>query len=220
MLSDEELIGHAFTLFVAGHETTSNALAATVLLLEQHPAVLADLLDELDGTLHGAAPTVAHVGTLPLLEGVIKESLRLLPPAIIGIRIAAQPTQLSGYAVPKGANVVYSEFVTQRMPELYAEPDRFKPARWATLDPSPYEYLPFAAGPHMCIGWAFAMQELRVVLAMLLQRYRLALVPGTRVDLTVRMQPKHGLPMHVHAQDRQFGATPVHGTIRNLIQGI
>ncbi len=160
------------------------------------------------------------MGTLPLLEGVIKESLRLLPPAIIGIRIAAQPTQLSGYAVPKGANVVYSEFVTQRMPELYAEPDRFKPARWATLDPSPYEYLPFAAGPHMCIGWAFAMQELRVVLAMLLQRYRLALVPGTRVDLTVRMQPKHGLPMHVHAQDRQFGATPVHGTIRNLIQGI
>jgi cytochrome P450 len=219
-LSDEELIGHAFTLFVAGHETTSNALTATMLLLEQHPAVLADLLDELDGTLHGAAPTVAQLGTLPLLERVIKESLRLLPPALIGIRIAAQPTQLGGYAVGKGANVVYSEFVTQRMPELYAEPDRFKPHRWATLDPSPYAYLPFAAGPHMCIGWAFAMQELRVVLALLLQRYRLALVPGTRVDLTVRMQPKHGLPMRVHAQDRQFEATPVHGTIRKLIQGI
>jgi cytochrome P450 len=72
----------------------------------------------------------------------------------------------------------------------------------------------------MCIGWAFAMQELRVVLAMLLQRYRLSLVPGTRIDLTVRMQAKHGLPVRVHAQDRQFRATPVQGNIRNLVEGI
>ncbi len=219
-LSDDELIGHAFTLFVAGHETSSNALAATLFLLEQHPAIAADLLDELDGALHGAPPTMEHGGKLPLLEGVIKESLRLLPPALLGIRIAAQPTQLGGYAVGKGANVLYSEFITQRMPELYAEPNRFKLERWETLDPSPYEYLPFSAGPHMCIGWAFAMQELRVVLAMLLQRYRLSLIPGTRVDLTVRMQAKHGLPVHVHAQDRQFRATPVQGNIRDLVEGI
>jgi cytochrome P450 len=216
-LSDEELIGHAFTLFVAGHETTSNALAATLLLLEQHPAILSDLLDELDGVLGGAAATLEHTGKLPLLEGVIKESLRLLPPAIIGIRIAAHDTQLGGYAIPKGANVVYSEFVTQRMPDIYAEPDRFKPERWLAIDPSTYEYLPFSAGPHMCIGWAFAMQELRVVLAMILQRFRLSLVAGTPVDLTVRMQPKRGLPMRIHTQDRQFHASPLQGNIRALV---
>ncbi len=219
-LSDEELIGHAITLFIAGHETTSNALATTLLLLEQHPAVLSELLDELDGTLHGAAPTLDEINKLPLLDHVIKESLRLLPPAIMGTRVAAQDTQLGGYAVGKGTNVIYSEFVTQRMPQIYAEPDHFKPQRWATHDPSTYEYLPFSAGPHMCIGWAFAMQELRVVLAMLLQRYRLSLVPGTRVDLTIRMQAKHGLPARVHAQDRQFRATPVQGNIHNLVEGI
>lgn len=179
-LSDDELIGHAFALFVAGHETTSNALAATLFLLDQHPAVALDLLDELDGTLHGAVPTLDQIGKLPLLEGVIKESLRLLPPAIIGTRMAMEDTQLGGYAIPKGASVFYSEFITQRMPELYAEPNRFKPERWASLDTSPYEYLPFSAGPHMCIGWAFAMQELRVVLALLLQRYRLSLVSTLR----------------------------------------
>ncbi len=219
-LSEDELIGHAFALFAAGHETTSNALALTLLLLEQHPAIAVQLIDELDHTLHGAAPTLEQLGNLPLLERVIKESLRLLPPAIVGVRIAAQPTQIGGYQIAKGTSVFYSEWITQRMPQIYAEPDRFRPQRWQTIDPSTYEYLPFSAGPHMCIGWAFAMQELRVVLAMLLQRYRLSLVPGTRIDLTVRMQAKHGLPVRVHAQDRQFRATPVQGNIRNLVEGI
>lgn len=216
-LSDDELIGHAFALFVAGHETTSNALVSTLFLLHQHPGVAADLIDELDGTLHGAAPTLDQIGNLPLLERVIKESLRLLPPAIIGTRGAAEDTELGGYAIPRGTDVFYSEFITQRMPDLYAEPAQFKPERWATLDPSPYEYLPFSAGPHMCIGWAFAMQELRVVLALLLQRYRLALQPNARVDLSVRMQAKHGLPMQVHRQDRQYRRVPVRGNIRELI---
>jgi cytochrome P450 len=221
-LSDDELIGHAFTLFVAGHETTSNALTWTVFLLNQHPQTMADLLDELDSQLSGNAPTIEQLrsdGTrLPLLEGVIKESLRLLPPAPIGIRIAAAPCELGGYALPKGANIFYSEFITHRLPELYTEPNRFKPERWVTLDRSPYEYLPFSAGPHMCIGAGFAMQELKVVLALLLQRYRLAVVPNTKIEPNLRMRPPQGMPVRVYPQDRQFQASPVRGKIHDLVE--
>jgi len=216
-LNDAELIGHAFTLFVAGHETTSNALTWALFLLNQHPSICADLLDELEGTLHGAAPTVEQLGQLRLLEGVVKESLRLLPPAPIGIRIAAADCELGGYALPRGANVIYSEFITHRLPELYPEPDRFKPERWFTLERSTYEYLPFAAGSHMCIGWAFAMQELKLVLAMLLQRYRLAVVPGATIAPHIGMRPLHGMPMRVLVQDRQFERVPVRGGIHELV---
>jgi cytochrome P450 len=220
-LSEDELIGHAFTLFVAGHETTSNALAWTLFLLDQHPAILADLVDELEQVLHGQAPTVEQLrpdgGHLPLLEGVIKESLRLLPPAALGIRIASAPCELGGYALPRGATIFYSEFVTHRLPELYDEPDRFKPRRWESLTRSPYEYLPFAAGPHMCIGWAFAMQELRVVLAMLLQRYRLAVVPNATIAPNIGMRPIRGMPMQLHPRDRKFAAAPVRGKIREVL---
>jgi cytochrome P450 len=216
-LNDEELIGHAFTLFVAGHETTSNALTWTLFLLHQHPRVAADLLDELEGALHGAAPSVEQLGRLPLLEGVVKESLRLLSPAQIGIRITSAPCELAGYALPRGANVVYSEFITHRLPDLYAEPERFKPQRWFTVQPSTYEYLPFSAGPHMCIGWAFAMQELKLVLAMLLQRYRLALAPNAMIAPGVAMRPVRGMPVRVLVQDRQFQPVPVRGSIHELV---
>jgi cytochrome P450 len=216
-LTDEELVGHAFTLFVAGHETTSNALVWTLFLLDQHPQAAAALLAELEGALGGEAPTVERLGSLPLLDGVVRESLRLLPPAIIGIRTAAVPCELGGYALPQGTNIFYSEFITHRMPELYSEPNRFRPERWTGLERTAYEYLPFGAGPHMCIGWAFAMQELKVVLAMLLPRYRLSLAPGSRVDTTLHMRPAGGMRVRVHDQDHCFQASPVRGKICALV---
>lgn len=221
-LSDLEMISHAFTLFIAGHETTSDALTWTLFLLDQHPQVAAALLDELEHTLHGEPPTIEHIRpdnhSLPLLEGVIKESLRLLPPALVGMRVAAAPCELAGYELPKGTTVLYSEFITHRLPELYEEPDRFKPERWATLHRSLYEYIPFSAGPHMCIGAGFAMQELKVVLAMLLQRYRLAIVPGSKISVNFRMRPLPSLPMRIFAQDGQFQRAPVLGQINEVVQ--
>ncbi|PTM57768.1 cytochrome P450 [Desmospora activa] len=216
-LTDDELVGHAFTLYVAGHETTANALTWSIFLLSQHPDILSDLLEELDGALGGSDPTLEKLASLTLLDSVIKESLRLLPPAGIGVRITADTCELGGYEIPKGTNVYFSQMVTHRLPDLYDEPDRFKPQRWSTMKRTPFEYLPFSAGEHMCIGWNFATQEMKVVLAILLQRYRFSAVHNAKISPNLMMRPVHGMPMHVVPQDRQFQRVPVRGTIHRWI---
>ncbi|GCF08492.1 cytochrome P450 [Dictyobacter arantiisoli] len=216
-LNEDNLIGHAFALYVAGHETTANALTWTHFLLEQHPHSLADLLDELDAKLHGAPPTIEQLSQLPLLESVVKESMRLFPPAMAGLRITTEACELGGFELAANTNIMYSEFITHRMPELYEEPDRFKPERWLALDRSPYEYLPFSAGHHMCIAASFAMQELKIVLAMMLQRYRLAVRPNVKISTNLRMHAQPGMPVRIFAQDRQFKRTPVRGPIQSMV---
>jgi cytochrome P450 len=108
------------------------------------------------------------------------------------------------------------------MPELYPEPERFLPDRWATISPSVYEYIPFGAGPHMCLGATFAMIEIKIVLALILQRYRLAVRPGARIDRHVKitMSPKYGMPMIVAPQDRQFAKSKagVRGNIHEMVE--
>jgi len=218
-LTDDELIGQAGTLFVAGHETTASALTWTLFLLSQHPRVLTDLLDEINGALRGEAPRVERLGELPLLERVIKESMRLLPPFIWQLRISSVPFDLGPYHLPPKTTVALSSIITHRIPDLYPQPNKFLPERWLGIDPSPYEYLPFSAGPRMCLGAAFAMLEIKLVLPIILQRYRLTLPPKTRVDRSglVLSAPKGGLPMRIAAQDRQFTKSEVRGNIRSWV---
>lgn len=218
-MTDRELIGQAYLLFVAGHETSSNALTWMLFLLAQHPQVMADLHDELRSVLGGAAPTIEQFAQLPLLERVVKESLRLLPPAAFGTRKAVLPFRMGPYDLPAGTSLIYSQYVTHRIPELYADPQRFWPERWGHCDPSPYEYLPFGAGPRMCIGATFALTEIKIVLAMLLQRYRLSVVPHALIDrrMSVTLSPRHGMPMRIVPQDRCFDKTPVRGNIHEMV---
>ncbi|SRR5581483_8516357 len=218
-LTDDELFSEVFLLYGAGHVTTSTALTWTIFLLHQHPRIHADLLAELDGALHGELPTFASLQHLPLLDGVIKESLRLLPPTPTSMRTTAAPCELGGFALPKGATIFYSPFLTHRLPELYEEPDRFQPQRWETLSRTPYEYLPFAAGPHRCIGAEFALLEIKVVVAVLLQQYRLAVVPNARIEPKgSETAPAHGMPMRIMPQDRRFERVPVRGNIHRLVE--
>ena len=218
-LTDQELIGQASVIFVAGHETSSNALTWTLFLLSQHPRILADLQDELAGVLRGAAPSVEQLGRLPLLDQVIKESMRLLPPATFMMRNTSAPEQFGPYMAPAGANLTVSPYITHRLPELYPDPQRFIPKRWATISPGTYEYIPFGAGPHMCIGSTFALMEIKIVLAMLLQRYRLALVAGARIDrrVTLTMSPRHGMPMLVAPRDAAVAPGTVRGNIHEMV---
>lgn len=220
-LSEEELLGHIGVIFVAGHETSANALTWTLFLLSQHPKIMADLLDELDAVLRGAAPTLEQLKSLPLLERVVKESMRVLAPVPWNGRVTAKPTELCGYSLPKGTEVFVSIAQTHHMRDLYPNPESFDPSRWETVAPTAYEYIPFSAGPRICIGAGFAMMEIKIILAMLLQRYRLEFVPENPIDRTgtIVMRPKHGMSMKVHQQDRQFqaGVGTVQGNIRDMV---
>jgi cytochrome P450 len=219
-LSEDDLIGHAEVIFAAGHETSSNALSWTLFLLAQHPRVLADLCDELAGTLHGAAPTFEQLAQLPLLDWVVKESLRLFPPAPLNHRITARDTELGQYRIAKGTEVLSSIYHTHRMAELYPDPLRFLPERWAGLDPGPYAYNPFSAGPRMCIGATFALFEIKVVLALLLQRFRLELAPNQRIDryFGITLAPAGRVLMHVQRPGRAYARrAPVHGNVSAMV---
>jgi cytochrome P450 len=214
-----ELIGQAVHFFAAANHTTKDSLTWTLFLLAQHPEVMADLHDELHGTLRGGAPTVEQLARLPLLERVIRESLRLLPPVSYYSRGNVEPARLGPYSLRKGTTVVLSHYVTHHMPDLYPQPERFLPDRWRSINPSPYAYLPFGAGPRMCVGATFAMQTLKIALAVILQRFRLEVVPDARIDrqVTTTLWPRHGLPMRLHRQDRGFTSTPVCGNIHEMV---
>jgi cytochrome P450 len=205
-LTETQLVGNAFTLFLAGHDVPANAISLTLLLLAQHPRVMAELADELAAEVGGGPPAYEQVWKLPVLDGVVRESLRVLSPATLIWRRLSEPAQLGPYEVPTGTEVLVSPYMTHVDPDVYPHPKRFSPERWAGLKPSPFEYLPFSYGARKCLGAAFAEILLRVVVPMIVQRYRLEMLPDAKVDLTVTftMKPKGGLPMIVREQDREF----------------
>lgn len=218
--TDEELVGHTFLLFFGGYDTTANALGWTLLLLALHPQVLHDVQDELT-VLQGAAPTHAQLAALPLLDAVVKESMRLLSPVAFTARTAARGATLGGYAMPERADVFISPLVTHRLPELYERPNRFLPERWLKGEPpSPWAYLPFGAGPHVCVGASLAALELRLTLAMLLQRFTLLPPDGARIDHQVQatLSTKAGLPMRVLPKQRVARAPRITGDVLELFE--
>ena len=221
-LSEDELLGHVSVIFAAGHETSANALTWTLFLLSQHPEIAADLLDELDTVLQGNPPTVEQLQQLPLLERVIKESMRILTPVPWNARATSQPTVLEGYELPTGTEVWVSIFHTHRNLDIYPEPLKFNPRRWETLEVDNFQYNPFSAGSRKCIGWGFAMMEIKVVLAMLLQKFRFQCLPEQKITsrALIVLAPKGGLPMLVSQQDRDFrqGVGGVRGNIRELVE--
>lgn len=220
-LTDDELLGHTSVFLAAGLETSANALTWTLFLLSQHPHVIADVVDELTTVLQGATPTVDQIERLPLLDHVIKESMRVISPVPFNARVTSQAAPLAGYVLPAGTEVFVSIYHTHKMPELYPDPNVFNPRRWETIQPTRFEYNPFSAGPRMCIGAQFAMLEMKIVLAMLLQRYRLELVRNQTIGRfgVIVLTPKHGILMTVHHQDRQFakGVGGVRGNVRDMV---
>lgn len=219
-LDEDELIGHAGVIFAAGHETSTNALAWTFFLLAQHPRIARDLEDELDSVLRGAPPSIEALAKLPLLDAVVKESMRVLPPVPMHPRIVAEGHELGGHTLPAGSEVFLSIFHMHHDPAVFSAPDRFDPRRWETCKPSVYEYNPFSAGPRMCIGATFAIMEIKIVLATMLQRYRLELPDSARIDprVAITMAPASGLPMRVRRRSDLRRTSTVRGKIRELVQ--
>lgn len=222
-LSDDELVAEAASLFVAGHETTAMTLTWTLFLLERHPEVEAALRGEVEAALAGRDPGPEDAVKMPLLDRVVKESMRLLSSVpLLFFRVCAEATTVGGFALPRGANVLLSPLATHRDPAIFPEPRRFLPERWLGAAPSPYAYLPFGAGPRTCLGMLFAERALRLMLPMILQRFRLSIPAGTRIDRLTRgniLRPRRGLPMRVEpasAPARPRG--PIGGDLGELVE--
>jgi cytochrome P450 len=212
-MSDRQLHEEMMTLFLAGHETTAMALTWTWYLLSQHPEVEEKLLGEVSRVLHGRAPAVADLAQLPYTEMVVRESMRLYPPAAGFAREPIEDVRIGGYDVPRGSLVTVNTYALHRDPRFFDDPERFDPERfaagWEERIPR-YAFLPFGGGPRVCIGNGFAMMETRLILAAVAQRCHLALEPGqeiTPVQL-VTVRPKHGIRMRL----RRRVALPAVGT--------
>ena len=202
-MDDRQLRDEVATLFAAGHETTSNALSWTWYLLAQHPAVEAKLHNELDHVLTGRQPTMADLPNLPYTLQVIKESMRLYPPAwILNGRLALENAELGGYTIPKGSTIFISPYVMHRLPQYFEEPEAFKPERFTPeFEKSlpKFAYMPFGGGARVCIGNAFAIMEAQLVLAAIAQQFRLELATDEpiRYKAQITLTPEKGIPMRV-----------------------
>ena len=204
-MSDEQVRDEALTLFLAGHETTANALAWTWYLLSQHPEVERRLHSELDDVLQGRAPELADVPRLRYTEMILAEALRLYPPAWAIGRMATGPFELGGFEIPAKSICILSPYLVQRDPRWFPNPENFDPDRWTpeARDARPkFSYFPFGGGARVCVGERFAWMEGVIVIAAIAQKWRLRLAPDQRVEplplITLRV--KGGLRMITEAR--------------------
>lgn len=202
-MSDKQVRDEALTLFLAGHETTANALTWTWYLLSQNPDAEKRVHEEVDRVLGGREPVPDDFAQLRYTEAVLAESMRLYPPAWGIGRMALKQFDAAEYSVEPGDIVLMSPYVVHRDPRWYPEPDRFDPGRWTpelrAARPK-FSYFPFGGGARVCIGEHFAWMEGVLLLATLAQRWRLELEPGHPVDYRalITLRPKHGMRMTVH----------------------
>jgi cytochrome P450 len=199
-LSDESLIDNLLTFVAAGHETTALALTWTLRVLADHPAVEARILDEIAGL--GTDPAPEALDRLAFTRQVVLEVMRLYPPAPLIVRRTAEEVRLGDTVIPAGESVHVPVYALHRHQSLWDRPDVFDPDRFApelTASRDRYAYLPFGAGPRVCIGMGLALTECLVILATLLPAFRFvpakAEMPATQFRVTLR--PKGGMKMKV-----------------------
>jgi cytochrome P450 len=199
-MSDRQLRDEIMTFLLAGHETTALSLSWTWYLLSQNRSVEATLEQELRKVLGGRMPNFSDLPQLCYAEAVIKESMRLYPPAWSLARTAAKDCEIASYRIPAGANVVMSQWIMHRDPRFYEDPERFNPERRfseATQRLPRFAYFPFGGGARLCIGASFAMMEAVLLLAAIAQKFRFELIPGHPIIPvpSITLRPKYGMKM-------------------------
>lgn len=195
-MSDEQLRDELLTLFIAGHETTANALSWTWLALARNPAAEATLHDEIDRVLGDRTPTAADIGALPYTRAVVSESMRLYPPAYMLGRRAIGPYTVRGVQYPAHTIFLSSQFLTQRDARWWPEAERFLPERWLTPseDRPKFAYFPFGAGTRICVGEQFAWMEAILLVATIARQWRLHIDgPDPAFEPILTLRPRGGL---------------------------
>jgi cytochrome P450 len=219
-LSAEKILAHVLLFGVASFETVSSATTWTLLLLMLHPEIMADLLDELSAPPALADIDHAGLASLKLLDAVVKEALRLISPApLLPLRVFA-PCEIAGRALFPSHRIILSPCLTHRLPDIYDVPSQFRPHRWFENNPSPYEYLPFSAGPRRCPGFWFGSGFMKLAIATILSRYRLELDRRARLDWRFAgiMMPKSGALIRIWPQDRTIRPQAAVGTIFDFFE--
>ncbi|MBS1806935.1 MAG: cytochrome P450 [Acidobacteria bacterium] len=199
-MTDQQLRDEAMTLFLAGHETTALTMSWTWYLLAQHPEVEAKLRAEIESVLGERTPTMADLPALKYADQIIKESMRLYPPAYAMGRQALQEFELGGYRIPAKSQIFFFQYVTHRDPRFFDEPEQFKPERWTeefVRQLPRYAYFPFGGGPRLCIGNSFAMMETVLILVAIAQKFSLKLAPGQAITPIpgITLRPENGIKM-------------------------
>ncbi len=199
-MSDLQLRDEAMTIFLAGHETSANAMAWTWYLLSQHPDVEKQFHEEIDGHLGARQPRIGDVMELSLTGRIFSEALRLYPPLWAVGRRAMVECKIGSYTIPRGSVVIISAFVTQRDSRWFPEPLRFEPERWqaaAKLTRPKFSYFPFSAGSRSCLGEVFASTEGVLCLATIAQKWKFRLAPGATIALQpqLTLRARNGIKM-------------------------
>lgn len=207
-MSDQQLRDEVMTLLLAGHETTANTLAWTLYLLAQNPEVQTRLAAEVQGVLGGRFAEASRLDQLPYTQMVLMESQRLYPPAWAIGRKALRDFEVAGFRLRAGTNVIIAQWVLHRDERAFPDAERFDPERWRgelagrRMLPK-FAYLPFGAGPRVCVGASLALTESALVLATLMQHFRFSLASSEPVKAfpSVTLRPKHGLRLRVERRD-------------------
>ena len=198
-MSDQQLRDEAITIFIAGHETTANALTWTWLLLARNATVEAALHEEVDRVIGDRLPTTDDLPQLAMTRAIIAESMRLYPPAYTIGRRATEAYAVRGFTFPARTIFLAPQFIVHRDPRWWPDPDRFDPSRWlhpeASATRPKLAYFPFGAGTRICVGEQFAWMEAMLVLATLARRWRVH-VPGPdpALEPIITLRPNGGLP--------------------------
>ncbi|MCB9348376.1 MAG: cytochrome P450 [Lewinellaceae bacterium] len=201
-MDDRQLTEESAILFVAGHETTANALSWMWHLLGQHPEVVARLRQEHEAVLGGREPGFEDLPQLEYTLQVIDEAMRLYPPAWITDRLCVEDDQYGDLPLPKGSRVVAYIYGIHRRPSLWDDPEAFRPERFSRerkKEYHPFAFMPFGGGPRLCIGNNFALMEMQLVLVKILQRYKLESAPGFEPELQplITLRPRNGVMVRV-----------------------
>jgi cytochrome P450 len=208
-MSDKQVRDEVMTIFIAGHETTANALTWTFYLLSQYPDAEKKLHDEIDSVLgatdgnsHNSSriPTPDDIPKLQYTEKVLRESMRLYPPVWTMGRYVENDYPVGEYTIPAGSSILMSQYVMHHDPRYYEEPEQFNPDRWTAkfkTDLPRFSYFPFGGGTRGCIGEPFAWMEGILIIAVIAQKWTMRLVPGQRIKLdpAITLRPKYGMKM-------------------------
>jgi cytochrome P450 len=204
-LTDLQIRDEVMTLMFAGHDTTTSTVAFMFYELAHHPQIVARLLAEQDAQLPSGRPTATQLltGELSELEMVFDETLRKYPPAWIGPRRSVEPFEFAGLSIPGGAFVNYSSWASHHLPDVFADPEEFRPERFTPEAKAALPkgaYIPFGGGSRTCIGMRFGQLEIRTIATLLLARFTLSLREDFRLSIRQMptISPKDGLPMIVH----------------------